>query len=41
MQRQLANRTKSGVGTDLRGGDAGARNRAFMKMSDPNQLRDE
>ena len=41
MQRQLANRTKAGVGAHLRDADSVAGNRALMEMSDANHLRDE
>ena len=41
MQRQLANRTESRIGADLRDYFAVAGNRTFMKMSDANQLRDK
>ena len=41
MQRELTNRTESRVGAERRGYYAVARNRALMKMSDANQLRDK
>src|ERR1700722_5044984 len=41
MYRELTNRTQSGVGADLRGRDTVVGNRALVKMSDADQLRDK
>jgi len=41
MQRQLANGTESLVTPDLRSRKTVASDRALMKMSDANQLRDQ
>ena len=41
MQCKLTNGTESRVGGELRGRDTVARTRAFMKMSDADNLRDE